>query len=96
MQSEVWRVVSSVLLRATSRNLWLRPSMSRDHLRNLHGMVSCARPMPQLKAAAMSDQKIPEQKNDEEPVERTWCQLFFHVGLWLGVAVLAGLCSVIR
>lgn len=52
--------------------------------------------MPQLKAAAMSDQKIPERKNDEEPVERTWGQLFFHVGLWLGVAVLAGLCSVIR
>ena len=41
----------------------------------------------------MSDEQ-PAKNNDRE--ERTWGQFFFHVGLWIGVAVLAGLCSVMR
>ena len=40
------------------------------------------------------DEEKASEKGERE--ERTWGQFFFHIGLWLGVALLAGLCSVMK
>ena len=81
-----------MLLRSAGSQRGLRAPVSWGDVRHLHGGL-CASEVSLIRKPLMENG---EKRTEPERQERSWGQFFFHIALWLGVALVAGLCSVMR